>query len=294
MANLIQKYLEILKSPETGEGLELVDNKLKTKSGIEYNIVEGIPVLIDLKNLPEHLQSQVNYFKKEFSVVGKYKLDKWEERYVERFIENYSNVKDKLVIDCGAGAGYMTIELAKRGAFVIATDLTIESLTKINAYAKELGLEDKILCVCCDSQKLPFADNVFDFFISNAVLEHLPKEPEAIEEIARTTKEQSNLMITVPLMYRFTNPIFLPLNIYYDRKIGHLRRYDDKVLQKKFSKYGFKVTRTYFTGHFLKVLNSILTLGFKFDKLNSRSEEDDKKKESRKIGASNVIAFLSR
>jgi len=66
---------------------------------------------------------------------------------------------------------------------------------------------------------LPLKNNVVDYFISNAVLEHLPKESQAIEEINRITKTNSGLMMCVPLSYKYLNPLLVLINYVHDKRI---------------------------------------------------------------------------
>lgn len=257
-----------------------------------YSIIKGIPILIDLAHLPEHLQGQIEYFEKEdVTSSNEYRLDPWQESYVNRFKNTLPKLKNKLVIDCGTGSGYMAIELAKKGSKVVACDLTLKSLIRLQIIAKKLKLDKYISFVCCTAEQLPFKSSVADYFISNAVLEHLPREKEAIAEINRVCKQSASLMVAVPLSYKYLHPLLIPLNYYHDRRIGHLRRYDEVILKKKFKNW--KIIQTYYTGHFNKVLKTVVNIFFNFfDKNNIESE--DNRYITEKRGASNIICFLKR
>ncbi len=257
-----------------------------------YQLVDGIPIMVDLDNLPEHLQGQVKYFENEEIVQSQnYKLDSWQKSYIERFINNFSDFKGKTVLDCGTGSGYMSIELANRGANVIAADLTLNNLIRLKAIAKKLNLENRISFVCCTAEELPITNNTVDYYLSNAVLEHLPHEKEAIEEINRVSKQNCGAMITVPLKFKYINPLLIPINYVHDKRIGHLRRYDEKMLKEKFN--GWQHISTYYTGHFRKVLKTIFNSLYKYFSYEE-IEKEDKKLESSVYGASNIICFFRK
>lgn len=258
---------------------------------ITYMHKEGVPILIDLSALPEHLMGQVKYFENESVIKTEYHLEPWQESYVEKFLTHFPSVENKLIIDCGTGSGYMAIELAKRGARVIACDLTLKSLVRLKNAVKNAGVEENVILVCCSAENLPFKDTIANYFISNAVLEHLPNEAGAIKEIQRVCKSDSGVMIAVPLAYRYLNPILLPVNFIHDKRIGHLRRYDERSILKKFSTH--VLVQSYYTGHFSKVAKTLCNFLFHiFDE--KLIEKADRKGENNKSWASNIICFLKK
>jgi ubiquinone/menaquinone biosynthesis C-methylase UbiE len=268
-------------------------NSLRSKDHI-YEINKDIPVLIDKNKINSHLQNQIKYFEDDMSDAFKnYEIEEWQKSYINLFLDNFPDVKDKLILDCGSGSGYMSIELAKRGALVISCDLTLMNLVKLKDTAQKLKIEKNIAFVCCSAEDLPFKDNIFDYFISNAVIEHLPREVEAIQEIDRVTKKAGGIMVTVPLSYKYLNPVLLPLNYIHDQRIGHLRRYNKAILVKKFN--NFKLKNTYYTGHttkVFKVLSNILMRREVFN--NTNIEKEDRKKSNKKWFASNIICFFEK
>ena len=289
-------YEDLLCCPECKSDFFQCKKGLKCKKcSKEYGVCEGIPVLVDLDNLPIHLQGQVKYFSRETRERPRgdsgFALEPWQKSFLNKFVSNASKIRDAVVIDCGTGSGYMAIELAKKGAFVIACDLTLESLIRLKQVANEYGVLDNLLLACCTAETLPFKTGIADYFISNAVLEHLPKEREAIMEIDRVTRDDAVMMITVPLCYRYINPLLMPVNWVYDKRIGHLRRYDEKRLVEKLPNWTVK--RSYYTGHTTKVVKILVNAGFKLFDLAS-IEKEDEGKQARKWGAHNIISFFQK
>ena len=52
-------------------------------------------------------------------------------------------------------------------------------------------LASRIGLVCCTAENLPIKSEVADYFVSFAVLEHLPREKEAIREIRHLQSQQT-------------------------------------------------------------------------------------------------------
>jgi len=266
------------------------------KCKLSYKVQKGIPILVRLKEFSRQHQKQIDYFSNCGDVIKtNYKLEEWHKSFLRRFKENFQDLKDKTILDCGTGQGYMTIELAKEGATIIACDLTIEWLVRLKKIAKQKGLEKKILLVCCSAEELPIRSKSVDYFISNALLEHLEKEKEAISEASRVCKKKAGLMITTPLLYRFLNPLFIPYFFIQDKIIGHLRRYDEKRLTSVFKIFKGELKNVYYTGHFSKVVITIFFMKILgLQKLARVGEEVDRKSERIKIGASNICVFFQR
>ena len=291
------KLTDYLCCPNCKKNLIEKKNHLSCKScRIDYSVKSGIPILLDPKAISFQNKKQIEYFSVSRDVVKKeYELEEWHKSFLNRFLENFSNLKNKTVLDCGVGQGYMTIELAKRGAFVIAFDLTYEWLVRLKEIAKQKKLENRILFVCCSAESLPIKDKKIDYLISNALLEHLEKEKEAVVEIDRVCKKESGLMITTPLKYRFVNPLFVPFFFIQDKVIGHLRRYHDLDLKKIFEKYKWQFKKVYYTGHIFKVIITKLFVEvFGFQKLAEIGEKVDRKSEKKKFGASSICIFFER
>ena len=82
---------------------------------IDYEIREGIPILVDLSKVPEHLHKQIRYFEHEDETRGDWVLEPWQARYVRKFLDTAKPKPRGLIVDNATGSGYMAIELAKRG-----------------------------------------------------------------------------------------------------------------------------------------------------------------------------------
>lgn len=259
---------------------------------VSYKILNGIPVLVDLSALPAHLQHQVQYFEKEDLTRTSYELEAWQKRYVDNFLKNIIFKNNSLIIDNATGSGYMAIELAKKGYNVIAIDLTFAELVKLKQIVEKLKLQKKILLVCASSEELPIKSNAAHGMVANAILEHLPNEKKAVQEIERVLKRKALLMLAMPIHLLYVWPFLWPVNIIHDRRIGHLRRYTRTSILKGF--YKFREMKTYYTGSIGKVACIALKIVTKDKRFDAWGERIDQYVSQIPYGASNVVSILQK
>lgn len=290
---MTERFLSMLCCPACKGKLSFQERGFSCHScSREYGVIDNIPMFVSSDFMSSHHRGQVEYFEREEIVAGmRYALEPWQEQYVRRFLSNFPDVRETVVIDCGTGSGYMTIELAQQGAQVIACDLTIRNLVRLRKIAASRNLLSQIDFVCCLAESLPLINGVADFVIENAVLEHLPQELAAIREINRVSKAGAGVMVVVPLHYRYLNPLLIPLNYIHDKRIGHLRRYDEDSLREKF--HGWHIKKVYYTGHTAKVVKVVANMAHPFFD-ETAIERDDACHAAQKWGASNVCAILRK
>src|SRR5216684_3523008 len=81
------------------------------------------------------------------------------------------DVRGLRVLDLGCGHGMASVVLARRGANVIACDLSLGYLREARARADANGVHARLLV--CNGERLPFADGSFERIWGNAILHHL-------------------------------------------------------------------------------------------------------------------------
>jgi SAM-dependent methyltransferase len=152
----------------------------------------------------------------------------------------------ELVLDLGCGAGRHAFEAHRRGALVVAVDLDLTELSgakevldamtdKGEAPADGLGAP-----VRANALRLPFPDGAFDRVIVSEVLEHIPDDVGAINELTRVLRAGGTLAVTVPA--------WLPERIcwalsaeYHAIEGGHIRIYTAAALADRLKGAGLVV-----------------------------------------------------
>ncbi|MFM2381856.1 MAG: hypothetical protein RLZZ76_623 [Candidatus Parcubacteria bacterium] len=92
------------------------------------------------------------------------------------------------VLDAGCGEGALSIMLAKKGAIVTGTDISIPNVQAAQEYAKSMGVQATFQTA--DLENLPFPDNSFDVVVCSHVLEHIPNFDKGLQELARVSRKR--------------------------------------------------------------------------------------------------------
>jgi SAM-dependent methyltransferase len=129
------------------------------------------------------------------------------------------------ILSIGAGTGG-DLAVLKEFGNVYAFDV---DQNVIDMIPDNMVVEKKV----ADAQAIPYKKNQFDIVVAFEVLEHIPNDSKAVEEINRVLKPGGLLFFSVPAF----NALFGPK----DKAHFHMRRYNKKMIRKLFT--GFKEHR---------------------------------------------------
>jgi SAM-dependent methyltransferase len=133
------------------------------------------------------------------------------------------------IADLGCSTGYLLEELhaAHADALLIGVDLVAAGLRNAHRLVPAARLLQADVCA------LPLVDASLDAVVSASLLEHVPDDRRALAEIARVLRPGARAAIVVP-----AGPGTYD---YYDRFLGHERRYGHGELAGKAREAGFSV-----------------------------------------------------
>jgi SAM-dependent methyltransferase len=150
------------------------------------------------------------------------------------------------VLDLGCGAGRHAFEAVRRGARVVALDTDRGELERVSGMFAAMGEAGEIPAgahgriALGDAISMPFADGSFDKVIAAEVLEHIPADQAAMNEIARVLRPGGIAAITVPswlperICWRLSDD-------YHDVPGGHVRIFTRRELETKLTRSGLAV-----------------------------------------------------
>jgi SAM-dependent methyltransferase len=152
-----------------------------------------------------------------------------------------------LLLDLGCGFGRHAYEGFRRGAGVVACDLALPELGEVRKLFRAMaeageapptGMAD---CVVGDATRLPYPDATFDRIIASEVMEHIPDDTGALDELARVLKPGGTLAVTVPAWFAETVCWTLS-DEYYAPKAegGHVRIYTESRMRSLMSGAGLE------------------------------------------------------
>ena len=92
------------------------------------------------------------------------------------------------ILECGCGTGWLTSELAGRGATVTCFDISYESVKKTRSRVEENGVHERVYPQVAAMEELPYKGQSFDLVIGIFILHHTADLKKAAEEIFRVLK----------------------------------------------------------------------------------------------------------
>lgn len=262
----------------------------------KYPVIDDIPILLTNGKQKEnlHYEGQIKYFDKAYKNDP---IELWQKTYNDRIFQIFNSGKSKkshVFLDIGVGGtGYTVIEAAKRGFLAVGCDLSLVGIQKAKHLAKKSNVSENTFWVVCNAETLPFANRIFHCLAANAILEHLPNDRKALREIDRVATNRADAFITTPLQFKYIWPFFIPLNYIHDKKIGHLRRYDEKIFRKKLQATSrFRIMKIFYTGHLVKTILFIFSQIFHTQVFDKLAEKADSLTISKKYGANNISIHI--
>jgi SAM-dependent methyltransferase len=150
------------------------------------------------------------------------------------------------LLDLGCGAGRHAFEAARRGASVVALDMDRVELTQVAAItaamteAGEIPAGASITAATGDATRMPFGDGSFDVVIAAEVMEHIPTDQAAINEVARVLRPGGIAAVTVPAWLP-ERICWLLSDDYHNVPGGHIRIFTRHELETKLARSGLAV-----------------------------------------------------
>jgi ubiquinone/menaquinone biosynthesis C-methylase UbiE len=144
-----------------------------------------------------------------------------------------------VVVDLGCSTGYLLagVRAGYPGATLVGIDLVGAGLRKAHVNVPEARL------VQADACALPLADSSVDAAVSANLLEHVPDDQRALAELRRVLRPGAPAVLVVPAGARVYD--------YYDRFLGHERRYARGELSDKARRAGLEVLESMYLGSLL-------------------------------------------
>ncbi|MFB0544683.1 MAG: class I SAM-dependent methyltransferase [Asgard group archaeon] len=102
-----------------------------------------------------------------------------------------------VTLDAGCGTGFLSIEAAKKGAYVVGLDVSKPNLHMLRRKTKIKNLTN-LNIVLGDIEKLPFKIETFTFIICTETLEHIINIDNALSELRMVLRKAGGTIITVP------------------------------------------------------------------------------------------------
>lgn len=184
---------DALACPQTGQPLHRHGDALVTVDGQHsYPIVREIPRFVGS-------DQYVSSFSFEWNLHNQTQLDSFrsghssETMFYLKTGLTPAEVRGKLVLDAGIGAGRFADVLARWGAHVIGIDLSYA----VEASGHNFATLPNVLVCQADIGRLPFRPGTFDYIVSIGVLHHTPDTRTYFQHLPRLLKPGGEIAIWV-------------------------------------------------------------------------------------------------
>jgi SAM-dependent methyltransferase len=176
---------------ETPEQAEVESGQLLCRPcNIGYPIVRGIPRFVSS-------DQYVGSFSYEWNRWNRVQLDvangrrESEEAFAQKTGFAPEELKDKLVLDVGCGAGRFLDVASRWGARIVGVDLSFA----VDAAHQNVGSRENVAVVQADVFHLPFRPETFDAIFSIGVLHHSRDTREAFLRLPRLLKDKGDIVV---------------------------------------------------------------------------------------------------
>ncbi len=146
--------------------------------------------------------------------------------------------KNKLrILDYGCGVGTLSFYSSSFGHKVTGVDISPSAINAVENNLKNIQLKNITFFTL---EKFISKKNEFDLIICSEVIEHVEDDRALIKIFHSLLNEDGILFLTTPS--KNAPLVKLGLTANFDKKVGHLRRYDKRIISKLFLEEGFKIT----------------------------------------------------
>jgi len=182
-----------------------LSGKFFKKTSVSY--FDGMNRVAIIKKIPRFISSKINYAEmwgKQWSVYQKTQFDSFTKTNLSKSRLEYilgfqvEKLKNKNILEIGAGAGRFTEILLKSKANVHVIDAT--KAVEYN-YKNNKKISDKFNIAQADLYNIPYKNNSFDFVICIGVLQHTPDTLKSLKSVWSKVKKNGHLIVD---HYQFT------------------------------------------------------------------------------------------
>src|SRR5258708_22483158 len=150
---------------------------------------------------------------------------------------------DKLqILDVGSGVGTLDFYLAKKVGAIYGIDISKKAVSIAKKNAKLFGLTNLKFYIG-NVNKFKFTSK-FDLILCSEIIEHVEDDRKLLGDLRKHLKKTGLIFISTPLE---SAPLYKwHLTKEFDKRVGHLRRYNLKMLNDLAKNNGLKIVNVYY------------------------------------------------
>lgn len=224
-----KKLIDLLVCPNCKTGLELINEEWESdeiKNGslacsqcnISHKIINFIPRFVDTDKYVDSFSFEWNtFYDVQMDILNN--TDESDKTFRYKTGWKPENLKNKLILDVGIGAGRFADVVSGWGGEVVGIDLSFA----VEAAFKNIGKRPNVHIIQADIFNLPFKNEVFDHMYSIGVLHHTPDTQKAFKSVVPFLKKGGEFAVFIyekNVYHRFSDiwrkiTVRLPLRVIY-------------------------------------------------------------------------------
>ena len=143
--------------------------------------------------------------------------------------------KNRNILDYGCGVGTVDFYIASKGSKVLGVDISKDAINMCRKSAKAIGVSERARFGELNTN----IKSSYDLIICSEVIEHVSNDMDLLKNLTNRLKNSGYLFVTTPSI---NAPLFkLGMSNGFDRRVGHLRRYDSVKLVKQIESIGYRI-----------------------------------------------------
>ncbi len=141
------------------------------------------------------------------------------------------------ILDIGCGAGTLDFYLAGKVKNIQGIDISKKAVASCNATKRNLGIKNVNFSIRYFPEEI--VNGKFDLIIFTEIIEHLEDDKLALKKMNKMLSKNGLLFLSTPSQHAPLHRLGLAKE--FDKRVGHIRRYDKKELISLIKKSGFKI-----------------------------------------------------
>ena len=204
MCLIDEELLEIVVCPSCRSRLEATAGRLRctsAKCGMEYDVVEGIPILLPEKLAKEH-QLAIDVWSKEYRILLKEGSFDFIDRYA---LSDFALISDhigrndrQILLEMGCGRSRLSSIAAENGCKTFGLDISLDGLLLAKRFFARKGIYGHF--INGDMYSIPIRSNSVDILFGGGVIEHAKDTQRIVNAMFDIIKPGSVCVNTVPIV----------------------------------------------------------------------------------------------
>ncbi len=168
--------------------------------------------------------------------------DNFTYRNIISILDKHLPKREGKILDVGCGVGTLDFYLAKKNYFISGIDISKQAINIAKKNAKLFKL-NKTKFFVGNVNRFKFTSK-FNMILCSEIIEHVEDDNKLLNDLSRHLAKNGIIFLTTPLD---SAPLYkIGFTQKFDKRVGHLRRYNFRKLKELVRKNNLKIVKVYY------------------------------------------------